>query len=1353
MKHNIQIVVRINDINYNLEVFDVESIPITYQISDINDFKNNKSTYSKTIKLPLTDNNKRVLGFITNLYNTANLYSPISKTPVWITRDNILIFQGVMEYNQVDLTDDSFSVVVYEDNYQLWSLIGDKYLTDLEYSRYDHTISKFDFSPMTQSWTSDYNNGYYYGFVDWYDTTTQNLSNPIYNFKDLKPLWYLKPLVYQIFAENGYAINSTFFDSDYFQNLLVGDGNIGKYLGAMKVQLPIGATANSTLQPYQYFGFIMDTSFSTNANDYGSFEQRRYIGDMNADTILVDALNEYDTLTYTFTADDATSKTFLIDYNLVYGSNLKFRSSVFREQVPVSGVFQLISRVDQDFDAYSIQLRCAKISPSGSITYGGAPSADVITLGSISTQSSGSLTYSVPNWLGPGTSPLNDNRPTPVSFTFSYSEYKISGSAQFDFDDNINTGDTVKFFFQVNYKSKNNLYGPTSSSDTIFLPYLDQYCYAKAVGPNTITKVYKADVTDPTGNIDASNSLPKNVKQTDFLNTVFKTFNLYIEPSKEYNNTFNIEPRDVYYSQVKKVNDWSNKVDIEQPVISSVLSNKQKKINNFTYKPDKDYWNTSYTNNTQRTYGDYIYKLDNYYLEGENKIELIFSPTPLREFLPTSTTGRLFAPQIIQVGSNGSISPYNGCNIRLLTRNKVNPTSNFNFSGVTYPFYPYVGHTDNPLTPTYDINFAPVSEIYISNYTITPNNLYNTFWNNTMDALSNPQAKLLSVYIYLTPTDIQSFRFNDLIYLEALGGATNYWRVNKITSYDPLKDAPTLVELVEALDYTLPGVQTINIDNINNGPIQIRPDFNSGVPVRGNRVASSQDFTNINGNKIAVSGALVNGNDNSLSPGSVIGNPFITGNNNSVVSSTSNVIGNDNTIMGESIYILGDNNVIGSTSSIVRNIFNIGSNNTITSNVSNISLIGSNITATQSNITYIGSDVVFTTGIPVVNITWTDLTTILIPGNLLLVGQLYKIDTEGFGVGYDAGIYLYAISTNQLDSSGVRVMYCPREYNSGIIDPFGNDWLGVWFSSLPSVSVGKLCIWGGRVWSSVTGSIGTAVDDFNLDANWSVIEKNSFTNGEYTTIQISVIYDYITNWVNQQTYNNNVVGTLNIGLGYNTCDVTDWNTNGNISNNNVPFGIYNNIYGPTITWNIASLIKNNLIGNINYNICIQEISGNSVSSSITENICNSITSNNITGGIFNNNIIGSISVNSNGASGDISYNTNAGSILGNSNVGFITGNNNSGSISSNSNGSYILNNGNNGVIDNNSNNGVISFNTNNGAVNTNDNFVDDITQNMNNDSITANTGVSLTYDIKNNINNGFITGSHIANVTDTIVNK
>jgi hypothetical protein len=1339
MKHNIQIVVRINDINYNLEVFDVESIPITYQISDINDFKNNKSTFSKTIKLPLTDNNKRVLGFITNLYSTANLYSPISKTPVWITRDNILIFQGVMEYNQVDLTDDSFSVVVYEDNYQLWSLIGDKYLTDLEYSRFDHTISKFDFSPMTQSWTSDYNNGYYYGFVDWYDTTTQNLSNPIYNFKDLKPLWYLKPLVYQIFAENGYAINSTFFNSDYFENLLVGDGNIGKYLGAMKVELPIGSQSNASLQPNQYFGYLMYTSYSIDANDYNSFEQRRYLGDISADTILVDALNEYDTLTYTFTAADATSKTFIIDYNLAYGSSLKFRSSSFREQSSPAapGAPPLISSVDQDFDAYSIQLRCARISPGGYISYGGAASADVITLGSIASSNPGTLTYSVPNWLGPGTSPTYDYRPTPVSFTFSYATSIIQGSVQFTYDDNINTGDTIKFFFQVNYKSKNNLYGPTSASDTIFIPYLDQYCYANAVGPNTITKVYKPDVTDPTGNINASTSLPKNVKQTDFLNTVFKTFNLYIEPSKEYNNTFNIEPRDVYYSQVKKVNDWSNKVDIDQPIISSILSNQQKKINNFTYKPDKDYWNTTYTNNTQRTYGDYIYKLDNYYLEGENKIELIFSPTPLREFLPTSTTGRLFAPQIVQVGSNGSISPYNGCNIRLLTRNKVNPTSNFNFSGVTYPFYPYVGHTDNPLTPTYDINFAPVSEIYISNYTITPNNLYNTFWNNTMDALSNPQAKLLSIYIYLTPTDIQSFRFNDLIYLEALGGATNYWRVNKIVSYDPLKDAPTLVELVEAFDYTLPGVQTINIDNINNGPIQIRPDFNSGVPVRGNRVASSQDFTNINGNRIAVSGALVNGNDNSLSPGSVIGNPFISGNNNSVVSSTSNIIGNDNTIMGESIYILGDNNVIGSTSSIVSNVFNIGSNNTITSNVSNINLIGSNITATQSNITYIGNDVVFSAGTPAVNITWTDLTTTLIPGDLLLVGQLYKIDTEGFGVGYDAGIYLYAISTNELNRNGVRIVYTPRDYAPGNVDIFGNYWLGVWNTSsgfVASIAVGRLCIWGGRVWSNTTGSVGTATDDFNLDANWSVIEKNSFTNGEYTTIQTSIVYDYVSNWVTQQTYNNNVVGVLNGVLGTNPCDITDWNVP-TLFNNIVPYGIYNNAY-LTIIDNKALLIKNNVdvVGSsvINKNICAVYISDNSCAS-ISYNINNSVLNN------TNNN--------------SITYNTNNGTIVSNSNTGIITQNNNNGDIDSNSNGGNILSNSNSAVITSNSNNGEILSNSNGGSIVNNDNFVDDITQNMNNGDITNNTGISLTYDITNNINNGSISGSHIANVTDTIVNK
>ena len=70
---------------------------------------------------------------------------------------------------------------------------------------------------------------------------------------------------------------------------------------------------------------------------------------------------------------------------------------------------------------------------------------------------------------------------------------------------------------------------------------------------------------------ELDDSLPKNVKQTDFLNTVFKTFNLYIEPSKEYNNTFNIEPRDVYYSQVKKVNEANLELEAMPNIVVQVF--------------------------------------------------------------------------------------------------------------------------------------------------------------------------------------------------------------------------------------------------------------------------------------------------------------------------------------------------------------------------------------------------------------------------------------------------------------------------------------------------------------------------------------------------------------------------------------------------------------------------------------------------------------------------------------------------------------------------------------------------------------------------------------------------------------
>jgi hypothetical protein len=94
MTDNLEIIVEINNQKYHLENFWCWGwLPINYTISDINDFQNNKSSYSKTITLPLTDNNQKVLGFITNLYLGNGNYNPLYRTRCLVYERYYTVFE------------------------------------------------------------------------------------------------------------------------------------------------------------------------------------------------------------------------------------------------------------------------------------------------------------------------------------------------------------------------------------------------------------------------------------------------------------------------------------------------------------------------------------------------------------------------------------------------------------------------------------------------------------------------------------------------------------------------------------------------------------------------------------------------------------------------------------------------------------------------------------------------------------------------------------------------------------------------------------------------------------------------------------------------------------------------------------------------------------------------------------------------------------------------------------------------------------------------------------------------------------------------------------------------------------
>jgi hypothetical protein len=365
--------------------------------------------------------------------------------------------------------------------------------------------------------------------------------------------------------------------------------------------------------------------------------------------------------------------------------------------------------------------------------------------------------------------------------------------------------------------------------------------------------------------------------------------------------------------------------------------------------------------------------------------------------------------------------------------------------------------------------------------------------------------------------------------------------------------------------------------------------------------------------------------------------------------------------------------------------------------------------------------------------TYAELVTAFSAGTLN-AGSFYRVTDRG-----DVCLIFQAVSTNQLAVNGTRVMLCPATYAT-VLDPSGNNWLGIWHSALTPVA-NDLVIWGGQVWNNVAGNVGAALDDVTLDAEWTLVPKASFANDEYIQMVFGCQYDWINDYVVKQWDSHDNIFIYDPDYdSQNNCDISDWNWGTyNFLYSNHCRGIYNNAGAVP---NAFGIYTNNSYGAIKNNVK----SGGDISN----NTVGDISYNHMPGNISNNACIGDISNNT--CLGNVSYNTNIGSINFNSNTEDIEFNSNAGDVEQNSNLGVISNNSNLGGISHNTNEGAISYNSNHGEITTNSN-IGSIAGNANTGDIDTCSSGANPCNITSNINNGSISGVYAADVSDPIVNK
>ena len=925
MANKTELFIQKNNTNWTeVDLSDNIPFPITFNIADVREINNRNGSYSKTIEIPGTKVNNDVFKYIFDIQSIDN-YDTRVRVKANVVVDTIPVLEGYIQLDAVNCDDNkywTYNCIIYGENANFSKNIDQNALLNaLDFSEFDHSKT---LDAITQSWVGDYTYGYYYPLLDYNNgkdpIVPQSQSGSrgiVLRNENFKPSIYVKQYWDKIFKLYGYTYESDFLNSTAFTDLII-------------------PTNVKVLQNQDLWRF--NSSFKAGITELTS------VNVIPATTPTLVSQLSNDNITYGFTM--STSSPFFYDAQGVFND---IPGGSFRYENTYQGTIQKNQKIVFNID-YKVTLS------------GGTPSNPYEGVGFLIFYKfykngifSGSVNIGKVQTFGSvdPTNPLNGNDINYVLDNFG----PIDGDniSQFDrrqlqvvYDTSVNglidDGDTIEVRLGLaKFATDSSFTGIYNYVNTVynleFYPSTNGYD-----GTYYYNKIDTSLLADQPFTL--SQSIPGNIKQIDFINSIIKMFNLYLSQDKVDPKKIYIEPRDEFYETTFV--DWSRKLDISKDILQKPIVDRKKRVL-MSYKEDKDLFNANYKANTNQIYGQYEYLTDNEFDTSDQKIEVIFSPSPLtnRKKGDGNLDNRIVYTQILDPKQVINAENYNNIdsNIRILYKKNIQLTGSvLTILGspffYTYETYPYAGHLDDPTSPGLDLSFSePLYLFYeYQNFGYTNNNLYKLYYEQFFEEVYGLESKHITAYIYLTPQDIIDFDYRRLVYLDsASSGTSGYFRVNKI-EYDPFNKQSYKVELIKVLNNFKSKYNKIIA--IGGGITDVGvtlPNWGTGLVTNGNY--NSGDGNIISGVDNSVRGNLniVGGVCNQVLVG---GSNIVTGIKNNIISDNSGIIsGGESTIYGTGRY----SNIIGGLSQSLSGPYSSiigGCNNEIFINSSNNQILG-----------------------------------------------------------------------------------------------------------------------------------------------------------------------------------------------------------------------------------------------------------------------------------------------------------------------------------------------------------------------------------------------------------------------------
>lgn len=825
-------------------------VPVNKSVAEIKDLSKRKGGFTKTVTIPGSKEHNQIFSYYFNVNLLDGTFDHKKKVQAVLLEDNVPIITGYLQLLQIVKKSASqhtldqeivWECTIYDESSSLFQDIGDKLLVgninsedDLDISFMNHYLTS---AKVVSTFTNTIADGYKY--------TLPMTSDDKYMLNEFAPAIYAKVIFDQIFTRSGYSYEWTKQnDPEYrFSNLIV------PYTGDVIVP---------TAEDLSLFrADISNTgqSFTHTPTTVGSQTSSAYIP-LNIPLETFDPSGSYDTSTSTYTFQ------ILQDIaKLAVDAEITYRIALVNNSGATAYVRKNASGYDPQGWRYAMNV---KIFKNGS-TSGTMGFADGFQFAQRVDSS----------FSGPNSIPVGET----VILSKTMTKSVINPSI-------FNVGDILDFRAQV---TASNYFGglpqwADSSSGAINPVSIGIKLYIDSIKINI-----RPNVAYGYGQlVRMNNILPKKIKQKDFLKGILSHFNLYCDVDPSNDKKIIIKGRDDYYDSGAE-KDWSKKLVINQDIKISFSSEESGKRLLLKYKKGDDEVNKGYASQTNEEYGQVDYTFTSDFAKGDQTIEVPWEPSP-----------------IFETAFGAHVQSYHGaapkCGLRLIyDSGTLRPCGNYiiadfatssgSYIGTTMTQYCYAGHFDDPIVPTWDLNFG-ICDYYFYNtwQSVTNNTSYALHYSRTVAQIED--GRMLEAYFNLRAYDVEQLKLNDRIWINDA-----WYNVLELKDYNANKRQPTLVKLI-----TVDPNQKFN-RFISRVPF--KPSY--GDVLLGPIGAVLDDRQNTLNSKPPVATNEIRGINNILTNDGNTTKNYVGGDNNYISGFNNFIRGNDNFIEGNNTTIFGNN--------------------------------------------------------------------------------------------------------------------------------------------------------------------------------------------------------------------------------------------------------------------------------------------------------------------------------------------------------------------------------------------------------------------------------------------------------------